>query len=128
MLSSRAHAREGADPLERVERVAAEEVLGALDGAARLPVLVAPVLADLRLAREVEVEVGRASGGAGGAREHDAHHVTVLVVLDQRAVEDELGRGFRRVPRVDEGVRPRRSRSVEGLEPAQRVAQLVSRA
>ena len=67
----------------------------------------------------------RASRGAGGAREHDAHHVTVLVVLDQRAVEDELGRGFRRVPRVHEGVRPGRPRSVEGLEPAQRVAQLV---
>ena len=125
LWSSRAHAREGADPLERVERITAEEVLRAFDRAARLPVLVAPVLADLRLAREVEVEVGRPPSRSGGAREDDAHHVPVLVVLDQRAVEDELGRGFRRVPRVHEGVRPGRPRPVECLEAAQRVAQLV---
>src|SRR5438034_1473765 len=69
--STRAHARELADPRERVERVAVQEVLGALDRSAGLAVLVAPVLPDLRLTREVEVEVRRPSRGAGSARQHD---------------------------------------------------------
>ena len=43
-----AHAREGLDPRERVERVAAEEVRGPLDRAAGAPVLVAPVRLGLR--------------------------------------------------------------------------------
>ena len=123
--TTRAHAREVADPRERVQGVAAQEVLGALDGTARLAVLVAPVLLDLGLAREVEVEVRRPAGRPGGAREHDAHHVRVLVVVDQRAVEDELCGGLRCEPAVDVGVRPRRAHPVEGLEPAERVAQLV---
>src|SRR5947199_181528 len=83
-------------------------VLAALDGPAGLAVLVAPVLAELRLTGEVEVEVRRASRRPGGPRQYDAQHVPVLVVGDQGAVEDELGRCFRREPGIHEGVRPRR--------------------
>ncbi len=122
---SRAHAREVADPRERVEGVAAQEVLGALDRTTCLAVLVAPVLLGLWLTREVEVEVRRPAGRPGGAREHDAHHVRVLVVVDQRAVEDELRGGLRREPAVDVRARPRWAHPSEGLEPSERVAQLV---
>ena len=90
LAPARAHARELSDPRERVERVAAQEVLGALDRAADLLVLVAPVLADLRLAREVEVEVRRPACRASRPREHDAQDVGVLVLVDEGAEEREL--------------------------------------
>src|SRR5204863_9903074 len=59
-------------PGKRVERVAAQELSGRLDRPALAPVLVAPVRLELRLAREVEIEVGSAPRRAGGARQHDA--------------------------------------------------------
>ena len=125
LAPARAHARELTDPLEGVERVAAQEVLGSFDRAAELAVLVAPVLATLRLAREVEVVVRRPPRRAGRAREHDSQDVAMLVLVDERAVEQELGRRPRRVPGVEVGIRARRSRRLETLEPPKRVAQLA---
>ena len=49
----------------------------------------------------------------------------MLVVVDEGAVEQELGRRPRRVPGVEVGIRARRSRGVETLEPPKRVAQLA---
>src|SRR5437868_3444308 len=57
--TTRAHARELLDSRHRVEPVAAEELRRRLDRAADALVLVAPVLAELRRAWEVQVEVRR---------------------------------------------------------------------
>ena len=64
---------------QRVEQVPRQELLRTLHRRARSAVLVAPVRADLRHTREVEVEVGRQAGGASGAREDDPKHVCVRV-------------------------------------------------
>src|SRR5205085_7709504 len=78
-------AGEGLDPRQGVERVAADEMLRALDRPALPLVLVAPVGADLRRARALGAEVWRQPRGPRRPREHDAQHVRVLVVVDQRA-------------------------------------------
>ena len=73
----RAYVRERRDPLERVERVAQQEAARGFHRPAGSAVLEAPVLVELRLAREVEVEVRRPPRRAGRAREHDPEHVRV---------------------------------------------------
>ena len=87
--------RERLDPLQRVERVAQQEPAGRLDRLALAPVLEAPVGLELRLARELEVEVGGAPGRAGRAGEHDAQHVGRADLLDERPEVQQLlcGRG-----------------------------------
>ena len=74
---ARAHARERLDPVERVERVAEEEPTRRLDRLAFAAVLVAPVRLELRLAREVEVEMRRPPRRAGSPRQDDPEHVGV---------------------------------------------------
>ena len=91
LASPRTQARELLDAAHGVERVAAEEVLGAVDRPALALVLVAPVRLTLRRAREVEVEVRREPRRARRAREDDAKDVGVLVVVGNRAPEEELG-------------------------------------
>ena len=93
------------DPRGRVGEVAGQELAGALDRPARAPVLVAPVLALLRRAREVEVEVRREPRRARGAGEHDAQDVVARVLGDQRAEVEQLGGGLRREPLADEAGR-----------------------
>ncbi len=56
---ARADACKLLDPLQRVEGIPAQEVLGAVDRPALALVLVAPVRLVLRRAREVEIEVRR---------------------------------------------------------------------
>ena len=73
--------------------------------------LVAPVLALLRRAREVEVEVRRQPRRARGAREDDPQHVLARVLRDQRAEVQQLGRGLRREPLGHEPGRPLGRRS-----------------
>ena len=55
----RTHARERLQPGKRVERVPTEELRGRLHRTALAAMLVAPVRADLRLARKVQIEVRR---------------------------------------------------------------------
>src|SRR5713226_6512139 len=90
----RAQLREGLDPLQRVQRVAAEERECSLDGTALAFVLVAPVRPELRRAGEVEVEVCRPPRRARGAREHHAEDVGVLVFRNQLAEGEQLGGGL----------------------------------
>ncbi len=59
------------------------------------------------------------------AGQHDAEHVGVLVLIDEGAEEGELGCGTRREPLADVAGRPRRPVRLEGLQAAQRVAQLA---
>ena len=77
-------------------------MLGAVDRPALALVLVAPVRLTLRNAREVEVEVRREPRRPRGAGEDDPQDVRVLVVADDRAPEEKLGRRPRRepIPRV----------------------------
>ena len=120
----RTNAAELLQPLERVERVAADEVLRALDGLALAPVLEAPVRLELRLLREVEVEMRRPPRRACGAREHDAQHVGVLVVGDQRAEAEQVAARLRREPPL--GVRRRPpGRAFAGGEACEHVSQLA---
>ena len=81
---ARAEPRELLDPRHGVQAVAAEELRRRLHRPARALVLVAPVFADLRLAREVEVEMRRAPGRTRRPRKHDPEHVRMLVVGDHR--------------------------------------------
>src|SRR5687767_12398017 len=67
-----AHFRERADARSRVREIPTQKLLRALDGAACPPVLVTPVGLALRRAREVEIEVCREPGGAGGTGQDDA--------------------------------------------------------
>ena len=94
----RPRARELMDSLQRVERVPAQEPPGLADRPARPLVLVTPVLGTLRGTREVEVEVGRPPRGARRAGKHHPQHIGVLVVVDEPAEEEQLGRGPRREP------------------------------
>ena len=114
-LGARAARRELLEPRQRVEQVAREELAApARTGAAHAPVLVAPVLAALRRARKVEVEVGRQPRRAGGARKHDAQHVCVRVALEQA-----IGSG---------GARPRpRARTSRGRIPSAAARERPSR-
>ena len=86
-----ADAGERLEPRERVERVTAEEVVGALDRPALALVLEAPVRLGLRLLREVEVEVRRQPRRPRRAREHDAQDVRMLVVADEDPEGEQLG-------------------------------------
>ncbi len=124
-MSARPHARELVDARQRVERVAPQEVLGPLDGTAVAPVLVAPVLPTLRLLREVEVEVRRAPGGACGARQDHAEHVCVLVVVHDRAEEEELFGSARCEPGLDVTGRTLGRAAVEAFEPPQGVSDVA---
>jgi hypothetical protein len=122
---ARPHARELSNPLQRVERVPAQEASSLAHRPARPLVLVAPVLRALRGAREVEIEVRRAPRGPGRARQDDSQDIRVLVVVDKPAEEEQLGGGPRRVPVAnvfrDLAVR---TPTVELLEPRARVTQL----
>ena len=118
------HALEGLQPVERVDEVAAQELVCLLHGRAGAAVLVAPVGLALRRAREVEVEVRGQPRRSCGPREHDAKDVGVLVVLEERAKVKELSRGVRREPLADEAGRPfwrpaaaRQRAAHVGLEP-----------
>ena len=86
------------DPVERVERVAEQEAPRRFHGPADAAVLVAPVLALLRRAREIEVEVGRASSRPGGAGEYDAQDVAVRRRVDEPVEVKELLGCLGRVP------------------------------
>jgi hypothetical protein len=74
---------------------------GALDRSADAPVLVAPVLAVLGGAREVEVEVRRHPCGARRSSEDDTQDVGVLVAVDERAEPEQVLDGLRREPLGD---------------------------
>ncbi len=113
------------DPLQRVERVPRDELPRSRHRPARALVLVAPVLVELRRTREVEVEVRRPPGGAGGAGEDHAQDVCVLVAVDERPEEEQLGGGFRRVPVADERRHVAERLQLEAAEPGQRVAKLA---
>ena len=93
-----ANGGERLEPRQRVEQVPRQELLRTLHRRARSAVLVAPVRADLRHTREVEVEVGRQAGGSRGAGEDDPQHVCVRVLREQRAEVQELGGGLGREP------------------------------
>ena len=113
------------DARERVERVAAQESNGGLDGLARALVLVAPVLAGLRLTRRLEVEMRCPPCGACGARENHAQHVGVLVLGGQVAEREELGRRARCIPALQVRLlRDARSAHVEIVETRARAAQV----
>ena len=60
--------------------------------------LVAPVLARLRLARRLEVEVRSSARRARGAGEDDAQDVAVLVLVDEIPEREQLRDRVRRVP------------------------------
>ena len=92
------HRRERLDPLERVERVAQEEPAGRFDRLALAAVLEAPVGLELRLARELEVEVRRPPRRAGRAGEHDAQHISRADLLDERPEVQQLLCRSRREP------------------------------
>ena len=76
-------AREGLQPRQRVECVAPDEVAGAIDRPALALVLEAPVRRQLRLPREVQIEMGRQPRRARSACQHDAKSVDVLVLARQ---------------------------------------------
>src|SRR5205085_12638433 len=97
-LAPRAHAYERFQPRQRIECVATYEVRCVLDRPALAAVLVTPVRLALRHAGEVEIEVRGEARGARRAREHDAQHVSMLVVGDERAEAKQLVRSGRRVP------------------------------
>jgi hypothetical protein len=120
-----ARAGELADARDRVERVATEEVRGAVDRTALAPVLVAPVRLALRRPRGVEVEVGCQPGGAGRAGEDDREHVRVLVLARQLAEPEQLGDRPRRVPGADELGSIDGRLVAAGVEPRERVANLM---
>ena len=112
------------DARERVERVAAQEVLGPLDGAADLLCLwhqYSPTWGSRGKSRSKCV-VRRAERQRGRARRAD---VRVLVLVDERA-EEQRARRQRAArttsPRTRSASGPVR---LEGLEPAKRVAQLA---
>ena len=91
-LASGANRGELAQAPQRVVRVAAQELPGLPDGAARPPVLVAPVRLLHRLTGNIEVEVCREPSGAGGAGEDDLGNVTLPGVepLCGRQVGEQL--------------------------------------
>ena len=104
-----AHLREGRDPSQRVEGVAAQELARVLRRAARAAVLVAPVRLRHRAARRVEVEVRRAPGGARGARRDHALDVGGWVVwIDQGRVAAQVGERRARTTRPGTRRRPGR--------------------
>src|SRR5439155_775678 len=90
-----------------VERVAADEVLGAIDRPALALVLEAPVRLELRAAGKVEIEVRRPPRRARGTGEHEPQYVGVLVVLCKRTKAEEVSSRLRREPLGD--IRRRRS-------------------
>src|SRR5207237_3238925 len=95
------YAPERPDPPERVEQVAAQKRRRRLCRPADPLVLVAPVLAAARLAREVEVEMGGTAGRTRRAGEHDAEHVGVLVAVDEGPKAEQLAHRLRREPVAD---------------------------
>jgi hypothetical protein len=63
--------------------------------------------------------MGRQPRGAGCAGEHDAEHVGVLVLVDQRAEREQLGGRAGREPSADvavgRGMSPDTSQAAEGI-------------
>jgi hypothetical protein len=100
---SSTNAGELPDPGNRVERIAAEKLSGRLHGTAHAAMLVAPVRLELRGPRKIEIEVRRAACRSRGACEDDSEDVCVLVLIEDRAPEQELGRGFGGEPEADVG-------------------------
>jgi len=94
----RPHTRELPDSLERVDRVATQEVLGALDRTADALVLVTPVRLALRTPRQIEIEVCRKPGRARRPREHDSQDIGVLVLVGEGAEAQQLLGCARREP------------------------------
>ena len=92
LARTRTHAREPLDPLERVERVAAQERRRLAHRTADPLVLVAPVLLALGLARKVEVEMPRPPGRARRTAQYHPQHVRIDVVVDQLAEAEQLSR------------------------------------
>src|SRR5690349_14023541 len=101
-----AEARELLDPRDRVERVALQELASRLDGPAAAAVLVAPVRLELRSLRKIEIEVRRPAGRTRRAGEDDPEDVLVLVLADERAPEEQLGRRLGSEPAADIRRRP----------------------
>ena len=120
----RAHAGEGLDPRQRVERVAAQEVRGGLHRPARPLVLVTPVGRALGGAREVEVEVRRPPRRSGCPGEHDAQDVGVLVLRNHRSERQQLAGGARREPPSDVRALPF-GRCLERVESSHHLPQLA---
>ena len=111
---------------QRVERVAAQEMVCALHGPTLALVLVAPVRLALGCPREVEVEVRREPRRARSSREHDLEDVRVLVVRDPGTKTEKLGGSLRREPPLDVGRRPaNRPRRLEPVEASAGVAELM---
>ena len=108
----------------RVERVAADEVRRTAHGLALPLVLVAPVRLALWIARKVEVEVRRSSRRARGPREHDAEHVSMLVVADDRPKGEQLREARGAYQRRRYGLAPA-TRPVELVEPGGRLADVA---
>src|SRR6266542_1552417 len=79
------------DPRQCVERVAAQEADRRFDGTAEAAMLMAPVLAGLRLTRRLEVEMRSAARGASGTRQDDPQNVPMLVLADHVAEGEQLG-------------------------------------
>jgi hypothetical protein len=120
----RPHARELLQARQRVERVAADEVVGLLDRLAFALVLVTVVWPGLRDLREVEVEMSGQPRRPRSAREHDPQHVGMLVLADQRPEAQQVFARLRREPRAN--VRALVARlAVPTLKARERIAQLV---
>src|SRR6185369_6626033 len=68
------------------------------DGTTGALVLVAPVLLELRLAREVQVEMSCPPSRPRRPAEHDAENVSIDIVVDEPAETEQLSRGLRREP------------------------------
>ena len=96
------------DSIERVERVAQEEPPRRIDRPAFAPMLEAPVRLELRLARELEIEMGRAPGRPSRPGEHDAKHIGRADLIDEGAEVEQLLRRRRRIPRAHVRRRPTR--------------------
>src|SRR6476661_198475 len=86
---------------QRVERVTPQELRGRLDGTAFAAMLVTPVGLALRLARKLEVEVGRATCRSRRAGKDYAEHVCMFVFVDQRTEAEQLSSRLRREPLAD---------------------------
>ena len=85
-------------PLHRVGRVPAQEVIGPLDRAALAPVLVARVRPEDRRAGHVEVVVRREPRRPGGARGDHRERLGLSRARDGAAEPGEVAKRRRRVP------------------------------
>ena len=114
----RARGGERLDPIEGIEGVAQQEPPRCVDGAALATVLEAPVRLELRLPRELEVEVRRPARRPGGASQDDAEDIGRSDLIDQPAEVEKLLRRRRGVPAAHVGGRRARvpTSRLEGLD------------